>query len=81
MAIGLSILLIAVGAILNFAVSKTVDGVALDTVGIILMIVGAGGLVISLAVLGTARAREGRTTVMSGTPVQAGTTVIKDGAR
>ena len=82
MAIGLSILLIAVGAILNFAVSKTVDGVALDTVGIILMLVGAGGLVISLVVLGTARAREGRTTVMQGTtPVQAGTTVIKDGAR
>ena len=81
MATAISILLIAAGAILNFAVSKTVDGVALDTVGIILMIVGAGGLVISLAVLGTARVREGRTTVMSATPVQAGTTVIKDGAR
>jgi hypothetical protein len=82
MAIAISILLIAGGAILNFAVSKTVDGVALDTVGIILMIAGAGGLVISLAVLGTARVREGRTTVMHGaTPVQAGTTVVKDGAR
>ena len=82
MGIGISLFLIAAGAILNFAVSKTVDGVALDTVGIILMIVGAGGLVISLAVLGTARAREGRTTVVRATtPVQAGTTVIKDGAR
>ena len=63
MATALSILLIAVGAILNFAVSKTVDGVALDTVGIILMIVGAIGLVVSLVTLGTARGR-GQTTIV-----------------
>jgi len=44
----LSVLLIAVGAILTFAVDVVADGVNLDAVGIILMIVGAVGLVVSL---------------------------------
>jgi hypothetical protein len=48
MGIGTSIFLIAVGAILNWAVTATVSGVSLQTVGVILMVVGAIGLVISL---------------------------------
>jgi hypothetical protein len=52
MGIGTSIILIAVGAILKFAVDlkSTVGGTIVhwDTVGIILMIVGAIGLVVSL---------------------------------
>ena len=67
MASAVSIFLIAVGAILYFAVSKTVDGLSLDTVGVILMIAGAAGLVISLVMLGTERARTGRTTVVRDT--------------
>jgi hypothetical protein len=51
MGIGMSIFLIAVGAILRYAVNVTVEGVELDTVGLILMIVGIIGLVIALAVL------------------------------
>ena len=51
MGIGTSILLIAVGAILRYAVTITVSGIELQTVGLILMIVGIIGLVISLAVL------------------------------
>jgi hypothetical protein len=51
MGIGTSIFLIAVGAILRYAVTVTVSGVELQTVGLILMIVGIIGLVISLAVL------------------------------
>jgi Domain of unknown function (DUF6458) len=51
MGIGTSILLIAVGAILRYAVNVTVSEIELQTVGLILMIVGAIGLVISLAVL------------------------------
>ena len=43
---GRSILLIAVGAILRFAVAASVSGVSLATVGVILMIVGAVGLLI-----------------------------------
>ena len=51
MGIGTSIVLIAVGAILRYAVNVTVSEIELQTVGLILMIVGAIGLVISLAVL------------------------------
>jgi hypothetical protein len=47
----MSIFLIAVGAILRYAVNVTVEGVEIDTVGLILMIVGIIGLVISLAVV------------------------------
>jgi hypothetical protein len=48
MGIGTSLFLIAVGAILRYAVSDAVDGVDLSTVGLILMIVGVVGLVITL---------------------------------
>jgi len=48
MGIGTSILLIAIGAILKFAVTASVSGVSLSTVGVILMIVGALGLLISV---------------------------------
>lgn len=48
MGLGTSIFLIAVGAILRFAVSVTTSGFNIHTIGVILMIVGAVGLVISL---------------------------------
>jgi hypothetical protein len=48
MPLGTSIFLIAVGAILRYAVTTSVEGVALTTVGMILMIVGAIGFVVSL---------------------------------
>jgi heme/copper-type cytochrome/quinol oxidase subunit 2 len=48
MGIGTSILLIAVGAILRFAVSVTTHGFNIHTIGLILMVVGIVGLVISL---------------------------------
>ena len=50
MGIGTSIVLIAVGAILRYAVNVTVEGIEIQTVGLILMVVGIIGLVISLAV-------------------------------
>ena len=49
MTIGLAIFLIAVGAILRYAVTTSISGVELDTVGLILMIAGIIGLVIALA--------------------------------
>jgi len=52
MGIGVSVFLLAVGAILAFAVDVTVSGLELDTIGIILMIVGAIGLVTSIAIFG-----------------------------
>ncbi len=48
MGYGVSIILLAVGAILDFAVTAKADGVDLQTVGVILMIVGAIGLLFSL---------------------------------
>jgi hypothetical protein len=53
MGIGISIFLIAVGAILTFAVDVVADGVNLDTVGVILMAVGALGLLASLTIFGS----------------------------
>lgn len=49
MGIGVSILLIAVGAILRFAVSVTSSGFNIHTIGLILLIVGIIGLVLSMA--------------------------------
>jgi uncharacterized membrane protein len=46
--IGTSIFLIALGAILRFAVTASVSGIDLATVGTILIIVGIVGLLISL---------------------------------
>jgi hypothetical protein len=48
MGIGTSLFLIAVGAILYFAVDASVSGLEITTVGVILMIVGVVGLLISL---------------------------------
>ena len=48
MTIGTSIVLIAVGAILKYAVTAHVSGIDLQTVGTILMIVGILGLILSL---------------------------------
>jgi Domain of unknown function (DUF6458) len=48
MTFGTSIFLIAVGAILRYAVTATVSGIDITTVGLILMIVGIAGLVLSL---------------------------------
>ena len=48
MGLGTSIFLIAIGAILKFAVTATVSGIQLATVGVILIVAGAIGLLISL---------------------------------
>jgi hypothetical protein len=42
---------IAVGAILRYAVTETVEGINLHTAGLVLMIVGALGLVLGLFLL------------------------------
>jgi len=49
MTIGTSILLIAVGAILKWAVTAHVSGIDLHTVGTILFVLGILGLVLSVA--------------------------------
>jgi uncharacterized protein DUF6458 len=59
MTLGTSIFLIAVGAILRYAVTAHVSGVSITTVGLILMIAGAVGAVLSLLYIATARGRRG----------------------
>jgi uncharacterized YccA/Bax inhibitor family protein len=48
MSIGLSLLLIAAGAILTWAVTADVAGVDLHTVGVILLVAGLAGLLLAL---------------------------------
>jgi beta-lactamase regulating signal transducer with metallopeptidase domain len=49
MGIGIGVLLLAVGAIITFAVNVTTSGFNLHTIGIILMVIGALGIVLDLA--------------------------------
>jgi hypothetical protein len=55
MTIGGSLFLIAIGAILKFAVTWEVAGIDLDVVGVILMITGGVGLLLGLFLLGQSR--------------------------
>jgi len=52
MGIGVSLFLLAAGAILDFAVTVHTSGFNLNTMGVILMIVGGIGLLWSLLVWG-----------------------------
>jgi hypothetical protein len=60
MTIGTSLFLIAVGAILRYAVDATVAGIDIQAAGLILMIIGAIGLAIGLFMLASERRRNDR---------------------
>jgi hypothetical protein len=64
MRIGASLFLIAVGAILKWAVTKYFSGIDLQAVGVILMVIGIVGLVLELIVWATRR----DTTVVTHSP-------------
>ncbi len=59
MGIGSSLFLIAVGAILYFAVDADVSGLEISTVGVILMVIGIIGLLITFFFLSQGRRRAG----------------------
>ena len=63
MSIGASLFLIAIGAILYFAVDADISGLEISTVGLILMVIGIIGLLISLFFLASWRERR-RTAVV-----------------
>jgi phosphate/sulfate permease len=63
MGIGTSLFLTAVGAILYFAVDTTISGIEIQTIGIILMVIGIVGLLISLFLLSSARRTPAERTV------------------
>jgi len=62
MALGTSLLLLAVGAVLRFAVTVSTSGFNIHTIGVILMIVGGVGFLLSLLwmTMWTDRARSDR---------------------
>jgi len=71
MGVGVSIVLIAAGAILTWAVTATVSGVDIQTVGVILLIVGLVGLVLSMifwSSWGGVSGGRRRTTIEEGPP-------------
>ena len=55
MGIGVSIFLMALGAILTFAVKGSVSGLDIPAVGVILMIVGALGLILDFLIFAPRR--------------------------
>jgi F420-0:gamma-glutamyl ligase-like protein len=67
-ALVVSIIAIATGAILDFAVTASPyqHGFNINTIGVILMIVGAVGAVLSLVVMAFGTARRSRTVVDDG---------------
>ncbi|WP_209305510.1 DUF6458 family protein [Blastococcus sp. CT_GayMR20] len=79
MRLGTAIVLLALGAILTFALNVDVSGIDLQVVGWILMIVGALGIVLEVAVWGPRSRRrvthsEGYGAPVAGGPVQRTTT-------
>ena len=56
MSIGFSLFAIAFGAILKFAVTAEVAGISISTIGVILMVVGVIGLIVSLWMILAGRA-------------------------
>jgi hypothetical protein len=84
--IGISIFLIAVGAVLYFAVSATAAGVSISTVGVVLMLIGGLGLVVSFVMIAMARSGldgDGHTTIVRDhvRPVVSDTTVVREEER
>jgi hypothetical protein len=55
MKVGVALVLIAIGAILKFAVTGQVTGLNVQTVGVVLMTVGVIGLLITFALLSVRR--------------------------
>ena len=84
MGVGVSLILIAAGAILTWAVNATVSGLDINTVGVILLVVGAIGLVLSLMFWsswgGVGGASRRRTVVDEG-PATSRRTVVEDEVR
>ena len=74
MGIGVSLVLIALGAILTWAVQANVSGLSVNAIGVILMLVGVIGLLLSLVLwsswTGTRGIRSRRTTYVEEPPAE-----------
>ena len=71
MSVAAAILLAAVGAILYFAVDDEISGIDLQTVGLILMIAGAAGFLLTMVLQASGRNRRTERVVeREGRPVE-----------
>jgi uncharacterized protein DUF6458 len=77
MGIGVSIFLIAVGAVLAFAVNAEVSGLDIQVVGWILLVVGAVGILLSL-LFWSSWGGWGRREVVEERPVSRRETVVRE---
>ena len=78
MGIGVSLILIAVGAVLAFAVNASSSAFNLHTIGYILLVVGAVGALISLAFWSSWGGFGGRRTVVEERGPARRRTVVED---
>jgi hypothetical protein len=78
MGIGVSIFLIAVGAVLAFAVSAEVQGLDIQVVGWILLLVGAVGILLSLLFWSSWGGFGGRREIVEERPATRRETVVRD---
>lgn len=78
MRIGASLALVALGAILRWAITADLEGVDLNLIGVILMVVGVIGLILSLIFIATRRRTDviHRSVGPDGVPVERGTTYL-----
>jgi hypothetical protein len=77
MRLGTAIVLLALGAILAFAVDYDINGLDIQVIGWILMVVGALGIVLEMAIWGPRQRRVTRTDAYgdpAGAPVRRSTT-------
>ncbi|HUQ21416.1 MAG TPA: DUF6458 family protein [Gaiellaceae bacterium] len=70
MGVAVSILLIAVGAVLTWGVTAEAEGLDVNAIGVILMIVGILGLVISMMFWSSWGGFRRRSTYVEGAPVR-----------
>jgi hypothetical protein len=68
MGTGVSLILIAVGAILTWGVNATVSGLNINTIGVILMVVGGIGLILSVMFWSSWGGVHRQTTVVDNAP-------------
>ena len=68
MGIGISLILIAVGAVLTWAVNADVSGLDINTVGVILLVVGIVGLLLTLLLWSSWAPIRRREAVVEGEP-------------
>jgi hypothetical protein len=78
MGIGVSLILIAVGAVLAFAIHATTSGFNIHTVGYILLAVGVAGILLSMMFWSSWGGFGGRRTVVEDAPASRRRTVVHD---